>query len=125
MNDHPRAMLAYARLAQISHAKKQLQGRDRFLVLAGAAACRSGCLDVAERCRTLILANNRSHMIGRFGSFAQAMRDEDFLTFLQRRARLCSYERAEHLLAELNLNEPVDDELTPVGQRALDILSDM
>ena len=36
MPDHERAMLAYCKLAELSQEKRQLPGRDKFLVLAGA-----------------------------------------------------------------------------------------
>jgi hypothetical protein len=125
MPDDERAMLAYAKLAEISHAKQQDQGRDKLLVLAGAAACRAGWPEVAARCRDLIVAGHPSHLLARFATFADALRDEEFVTFLKSRQRLCSYERAEHLLRELG-NE---DELTEavneasVGDRALTFLA--
>ena len=104
MPDHERAMLAYAKLAEISHQRRQDQGRDKLLVLAGAAACRAGWPDVAARCRDIIVADNPSHMLARFATFADALRDDGFQTFLKARRRFCSYERAEHLLNELDVD---------------------
>ncbi len=125
MPDHERAMLAYATLAQISAEKRQLQGRDKFLVLAGAAACRAGWPDVANRCRALILENNPAHRIGSFPSFADAMRDDDFLALLKGRQRFCTYERAEHILQQLEMEvAPAgSDTAATAGDRALALLS--
>lgn len=98
MHDPERAMLAYARLARVSQQKQQLLGRDKFLVLTGATSCRAGWPDVAERCRELVLANNRAHVLARFPSFVDAMRTEDLESLLKRLERFCNYEQAEHLL---------------------------
>lgn len=125
MPDHERAMLAYAKLAEISHAKQQDQGRDKLLVLAGAAACRAGWPDVAARCRELIVASNPSHLLARFATFAEALRDDDFTTYLKARQRFCSYERAEHLLQELDIDlDASDSDVNDgAGERAMMFLS--
>lgn len=118
-------MLAYATLAEISHQKQQDQGRDKLLVLAGAAACRAGWPDVAARCRDIIIAANPSHMLARFSTFADALRDETFKTFLKSRERFCSYERAEHLLSEMTIDLPTadDDSTSSAGQVAFEVLA--
>jgi len=125
MRDHERAMLAYARLAQISHQKRQLPGRDKFLVLTGAAACRAGWPEVALRCRELVLHHNRMHMVSRFDTFADALRSPDFEPLLKRLERMCGYEKAEHLLAELEIDPGVPpDQDDTVGQFALSLLGE-
>jgi len=125
MPDHERAMLAYAKLAEISAQKEQIVGRDKLLVLAGASACRAGWPDVAQRCRELILANNAVHLIGKHATFADALRSPDFEPFLKQRERLCSYERAEHLLRGVNLDPslPESEHDTSAGEFALKLLS--
>ena len=125
MPDHERAMLAYVRLAELSRQKQQALGGDRFLTLAAAAACRAGWLEVAERCRDLILQDNAAHSIGRSPSAAEAMRDADFQSLIKRLERFCGYERAEHLLRELGIDPgPGDeDESVSAGRLALSILA--
>ena len=125
MRDHERAMLAYARLAHISQQKRQLLGRDKFLVLTGTAACRAGWPDVAQRCRELVVANNPAHLLARFADFPDALRSPDFEPLLKRLERFCGYEKAEHLLSELDINPglPPDEETTP-GRFVLQLLSD-
>ena len=124
MADHERAMLAYVTLARISAEKQQLDGRDRFLILAGAAACRAGWLDVAARCRELVLAHNPHHLLGAHSSFPDALRSEEFDPFLKQLERNCGDERAEHLLRELGVEPLVAD--TPesdAGRAALRMLN--
>ncbi len=103
MRDHDTAMLAYAKLAGLSQSRGQLPPRDRFLLLAGVEALRAGYPQVAERCRELILTNNRHHMVGKFESFAQAAIDTEFLRLHAQIERGCPFEKAEHLLAGLDL----------------------
>lgn len=125
MIDHEKAMLAYIRLADVSQRKHQLLGRDKMLVLASAAACRAGWLDVAERCRHLILEHNPAHLIKGFPTAADAMRSGDFGAFLKQLERQCGYERAEFLANDLGLQprkSPEEDEQT-AGHVALALLS--
>lgn len=103
--DDEQAMLTYSKLAEISARKQQLKGRDRFLILAGIAATRSGWADVAARCRDLVVADSPRHVLARYATFADALRDSDFEAFSRQIRRFCSLERAEHLLEQLN--EPV------------------
>jgi hypothetical protein len=99
--NHESAMLAYVKLAAVSERKHQLIGRDKLLVLATAAAGRAGWIDVADRCRQLVLEHNPAHLIGRFSTAADALRSPDFTPLLNQLERMCSYERAEFLLNEL------------------------
>jgi hypothetical protein len=92
------ALSAYLQLAAISHQRGQWLPRNKFLILAGDAACQEGLLKVAEQCRTLVLANNRAHIIGRYASFAAALQSMEFQTYLKQQRKFCSVERAEHLL---------------------------
>ena len=125
MPDHERAMLAYVRLAALSQKKQQLSGRDRFLILAAAEACRAGWPEVAERCRELVLENNPAHLIHRSPSMSEALRDDNFNTFLRQLERFCGLEKAEYLLTELGIDVDVPADLRDAGAGAfsLDLLS--
>jgi hypothetical protein len=101
MRNSEGAMVAYARLAVASQSKRQMVGRDRFLVLAAAAACYAGWPDVAAACRRLVLDHNPRHLVGHWETVPEALRSEDFPTFVRQLARLCSPEQAEHLLESL------------------------
>ncbi len=73
-------------------------------MLATAAAGRAGWIDVADRCRQLVLEHNPAHLIGRFSTAADALRSPDFAPLVNQLERMCSYERAEFLLNELGLD---------------------
>lgn len=113
MPDHDAAMLAFVKLSGISQDREQLGPRDKFLVLAGAAACRAGWPSVAERCRELILAHNPAHLLRHYQSFIEAIQAEDFQTYLKQIERFCSYERAEYLLAQ----QALTPDLPPLSAR--------
>ena len=98
VRNHEIAMLSFARLARISHERPHPLGRDRFLVLAGREACRAGWLDVAERCRALILAENAHHFLTQSESFPDALRDDAKESYFATFDSFCSFEQAEHLL---------------------------
>jgi hypothetical protein len=108
MRDSETTLCAYLELARLSHEKRQQPARDKFLVLAAAAACRAGFLEIAGRCRQLILTHNPAHQLGHFESVPAALRSPEFQTLLRRIERFCPYERAEHLLQELG-REPAAD----------------
>ena len=120
--NHESAMLAYVRLADVSQRKHQLIGRDKLLVLATAAACRAGWIDVGERCRHLVLEHNPAHLIGTFPTAADAMRSGDFTPLVNQLERLCGYERAEFLVSELGLETNPDESDRDAGQIALSLL---
>lgn len=125
MAESERDMLAYVHLAVLSQRKGQLAGCDRFLVLAAAAACHDGWPDVAQRCRALILEHNRSHLIGRFESVAEALRSTEFQPLVKQLDRFCGSERAEFLLTELHIDpeQSARPPNTPTGAYALQLLS--
>ena len=74
--------------------------RDRALIMAGSAASLVGMPIVAKFCRQLILQNNVGHMIRKWESFDEALKDDDFHVFLKQLARRMSVERTESLLRE-------------------------
>jgi hypothetical protein len=104
MDDHDAAMLAFVKLAGVSQSREQLGPRDKFLVLAGAAASRGNHPAVARRCRELLLAHNPSHLLKRYETFEAALKDDEFQTYLRQMARFCSYEKAEHHLSRLDIS---------------------
>jgi hypothetical protein len=121
--NHESAMLAYVRLADVSQRKQQLIGRDKLLVLAAAAACRAGWIDVGQRCRELVLEHNPAHLIGTFPTAADAVRSSEFTPLLNQLERMCGYERAEFLVSELGLEPQPEDGARDAGQIALSLLS--
>ena len=59
---------------------------------------------VAQRCRELLLSHNPSHLLKRYGTIEQALGEEEFETYLRQISRFCSYEKAEHLLSQLDIS---------------------
>ena len=104
MHDHEGAMVTFAKLAAVSHDRQQLTQRDKFLLLAGAAATQGNCVDVAARCRELVLKNNPQHLIGGYENFSLALADPDYQTFHKQLQRFCSYEQGEHFLEQQGLD---------------------
>lgn len=116
-------MLSFARLARISHETPHPAGRDRFLVLAGREACLAGWLDVAERCRSLVLAGNVHHFLSHSATFPDAMRDESNAGYFATFDSFCSFEQAEHLLSQND--EPIEATPDDAGAAAIHELSSL
>lgn len=104
MGDHDSAMLAFVKLAGVSQSREQLGPRDKFLVLAGVAASRGNYPAVARRCRELLLSHNPAHLLKRYETVEEALEDDEFLAYLRQLSRFCSYEKAEHLLSQLEIS---------------------
>ena len=124
MLDHEAAMVAFVKLAGISQSKQQLPQRDKFLLLAGSAACHAGWLNVAERCRQLVLNHNPRHLVGHSATLADALRDGEYQTYAKQLSRFCSYERAEHYLTQLQIapGSPIPNARMSSGDYALLLL---
>lgn len=122
MRNHEAAMLAYARLAVISHDKQQALARDRFVLLCGVEACRAGWLDVAQTCYELHTQYARGHQLGQFASLPEALRNGEFLRIVEQTERWCHHERAEALSQGLvdQPAQPTPD--TSAGSEALRLL---
>ena len=124
MNRDDRELLICLLLADVSQQQRQYPGRDRLLLIAGAAACRAGRLEVAARCRQAVLDHNPAHLVGRFDSIPDALRHADFQSLFKQLRRQCPLERAEHLLAIQGLADQVPiDESIDVGQLIDEIFS--
>lgn len=125
MIDHELRMCAFVQLACLSHQKRQALRRDQFFLLAGAAACRAGWLDVGARCRELLLTSNPRHMASKFPSLADALRDPDFEKLVTQQERHCPPERAELILVELGIDPRGDQPDRSRGERMLELLDEI
>jgi hypothetical protein len=121
MRDHEAAMRVYCQLAVISDQSHQPQVRDRFLLLAGVAACRAGWPDVAARCHQKLLASNPAHQLKRHATMADALRDPEFQVLVVRWERYCPFEKAEAMVRQQNL-PPTDPGEQAVGEQMLELL---
>jgi hypothetical protein len=109
MDEHEPAMLAFVKLAGVSQSREQLGPRDKFLVLAGVSAARAGHAAVAARCRALLLSHNPAHLLKRYETIEAALGVNEFQAYLRQLARFCPYEKAEHLLAQLDISTALPD----------------
>jgi predicted metal-dependent HD superfamily phosphohydrolase len=123
MPNHETAMCTYVQLALVSDQKQQAPARDRFLLLAGVAACQAGWPEVGDRCRTMILATNPAHQLKQHPTMADALRDPDFQKLAAKWEKYCPFEHAEHLLLQLGLAPEGDQLETPRGDRMLQLLN--
>jgi len=122
-HNHETAMCAYVQLAVLSAEKQQGQARDRFLLLAAVEACQAGWLEVAEHCRSRIVAANPGHQLHSHPTMADALRDSDFRYLAAKWYRYCPFEQAEHLLGQLGLSADGDLPEISRGERMLQLLT--
>jgi hypothetical protein len=99
----------YQDLAEGYAARGQPQFRDRFLVLAAAAALDGGDPEAAEQLRQRLLAVNPHHLLKPYGSFARALQMADVQEYLNELRK--DYPPAVSIgmlrsLRELNESEP-------------------
>jgi hypothetical protein len=96
-----RLILVYRELADWHERQGLAQLRDRFLMLAAAAAFSAGCSEEAEHLRRRLLCGNPHHMLRPYGSFGEAIHSADVQGYLDDLRRQYSLEKAESLLDSL------------------------
>jgi hypothetical protein len=93
----------YLHLARASVLRRRPQAADRFLILAGGVASWLHLPRVAAYCRWRVLEHNPHHLLGHWGSFEEALVDEDFLHFFRQLQRRYPQEKAERMLSTLEI----------------------
>ena len=112
MDPRENLLRIYRELADWYERQRQPQMRDRFLVLAADAALTAGRPDEAERLRLRLLKVNPHHMLKPYGSFAQALKAPDVLTYVKDLRVNYPADVAEDLLRTLQA-----DDKRPVAPR--------
>jgi hypothetical protein len=97
-------LLTYLHLAQASQSRNQLMVRDKLLILAGVEATGLGWDEVAEGCRTQVLAHNPRHLVRRWENLGLAVEADRFESYFKQLRRKYSPERAEHMLQTLDIS---------------------
>ena len=92
-----RLAVLYLQLVGASTNRGSTATRDRLLLLAAVHASESGWIEEADTCRELVLSTSPHHLVGRFATFAEAMRSDDFQSLARQLHRQCPQEMAEHL----------------------------
>lgn len=93
-------LVLFLRLAEGFKQRLKLQDRDRALVLAASCAEFNQMRSVAAFCRQMVLKNNAGHMLRRWPTMADALKDADFVHFLKQIRRKMPVEGAECMLIE-------------------------
>lgn len=105
LHDQHREHLAlYLHLARASELRRQPLVRDRLLVIAAAAAARTGLTRIAALCRGKILSHNAGHMFRRWETVESAMLNDDFSPYLKQMERRFPPEKAEQMLQSLGVD---------------------
>ncbi len=94
-------LILYLRVAQAFKNRLQMSDRDRALVLAGTCASVLNMDSIANFCQKLVLQNNQGHMLRKYETFADALKDPDFGVFLKQVRRKLMPEQAESQLMTL------------------------
>ncbi len=88
-------LILYLRVAQAFKNRLQMSDRDRALIMAGACASVLQMNPIADFCRQLVLQHNQGHMLRKYPSFQEALKDPDFGVFLKQVRRKLMPEQAE------------------------------
>jgi hypothetical protein len=111
----------YRELADSYAERGQPQFRDRFLVLAAAAALTEGDGEAAERYRQRLLAVNPHHLLKPYSSFAQAIEMPDVQTYVHDQQQNYPPHVAQSLLDSLRDVKEPDHRPIPVTAPLLNL----
>ncbi len=104
MADAVDRLAVYLHLARASERRQRPHVRDRLLVLAAVAATKAGLLRIAAYCRHRVMLHNAQHLIRRWPTVSEALRDPEFQHFLTHLEKRYSSEHSERLLQSLNID---------------------
>ena len=104
MPDAVDMLATYLHLARASGLRRRPQVRDRLLVLAAVSAAKAGLPRIAAYCRQDVLEHNPRHMVQRWATVAEALRDPEFQHFLNHLEKRYSPEAADKMMINLALD---------------------
>lgn len=104
MGDSGHLLATYLHLAAASQRRRRPHVRDRLLLLAGVVALDLGYDAIAAECRKRVLAHNPQHLVRRWTTLREALDTEDFCSLLRQLQRRYPQEKAEQLLAALDVD---------------------
>lgn len=93
----------YLHLAQAAKMRRRPQSQVRLLLMAAIAAHQLKMPRIANACRYLMLKENPHHMVRRWETISLALDDPDFRHFLHQVERRYPPERAEQMMATLEI----------------------
>jgi hypothetical protein len=104
MPDAVDSMATYLHLARASGLRRRPQVRDRLLILAAVAATKAGLPRIAAYCREDVLRHNPRHLVRRWGTVADALRDQEFQHFLVHLEKRYSAEEVDRMMKTLAID---------------------
>jgi hypothetical protein len=104
MPDAVDTLATYLHLARASGMRRRPQVRDRLLILAAVAAAKAGLPRIAAYCREDVLQHNPRHLLQRWGTVADALRDPEFQHFLTHLEKRYSIEAADRMMQNLAID---------------------
>ena len=104
MFDAVDSLAIYLHLARASGMRRRPQVRDRLLVMAAVAATKAGLPRIAAYCREDVLRNNPRHLVQRWGTVADALRDPEFQHFLHHLEKRYSIDAADRMMQNLAID---------------------
>ena len=98
----------YLNLANYQEQSGKQMARDKCLVLAGSCAATMHLTRISDYCRYRILESNKAHFVGRYASFAEALADPSFDSYLRGLHRAHPVDQARATVWSLGINVRAD-----------------
>jgi len=103
MADRPYHLAVYLHLARASELRRRPHVRDRLILLSAVIAADNGLKRIAAYCRHRVLEHNPHHLVRRWPTMDEALRDPEFIHFLRHLQRRFPPETAERMLETLGI----------------------
>jgi recombinational DNA repair ATPase RecF len=104
MGENSEILGVYLHLARASGMRQRWHVRDRLLLIAAVFSSQLKLPRIAAYCRRRILEHNPRHLLRRWPSLEEALRQDDFQHLLRQVQRQYPLEKAERMLAELGID---------------------
>src|SRR5687767_10707024 len=104
MADAVDMLATYLHLARASGLRRRPHVRDRLLILAAAAATKAGLPRIAAYCRQDVLQHNPRHLVQRWQTVADALRDQEFQHFLMHLEKRYSTDTIAQMMESLAID---------------------
>jgi Mg-chelatase subunit ChlI len=104
MPDSVELLATYLHLARASGLRRRPHVRDRLLIMAAVSATKAGLPRIAAWCREDVLRSNPRHLLRKWETIADALRDPEFQHFLQHLQKRYSPEAADRMMDTLAID---------------------
>lgn len=97
-------LVIYLHLARAASRRLRPMAQVRLLLMAAIVAYQLKMHRISEACRAKMLELNQNHMMRRWPTISDALDDDDFRHFLHQVERRYPLEKAEQMMAGLNID---------------------